>query len=235
MHAQIQFIAQLAEIDEQMDEFHQELGDLPGEVKDAEKKLRQKNSLVEETQSLLEELLDFRAKSGVMLEDLKTKEAKYAQQQFQVRNNREFDAITNEIENIRKERESINEKLRTSTVKEDNLRLILSQQQKDYDEVKSILDDKENQLKELSGSHSDEIRDLIHRRNELVTTIQPSIMEEYERIRTFHTDAAVKVRRNCCSGCFSAVPPQKLVEMRTKLDQIFTCEHCGRILITEGM
>ncbi|HRI31775.1 MAG TPA: hypothetical protein PLQ21_09605, partial [Candidatus Kapabacteria bacterium] len=86
-----------------------------------------------------------------MLEDLKTKEAKYAQQQFQVRNNREFDAITNEIENIRKERESINEKLRTSTIKEDNLRLILTQQQKDYEEVKSILDEKESQLKELSG------------------------------------------------------------------------------------
>ncbi|HRI30264.1 MAG TPA: C4-type zinc ribbon domain-containing protein, partial [Candidatus Kapabacteria bacterium] len=75
----------------------------------------------------------------------------------------------------------------------------------------------------------------IHRRTELTTTIQPNILEEYERIRTFHTDAAVKVRRNCCSGCFSAVPPQKLVEMRTKLDLIFTCEHCGRILITDGM
>lgn len=235
MHAQIQFIAQLAEIDEQMDEFHQELGDLPGEVKEAEKKLRQKNSLVEETQSLLDELLDFRAKSGHMLEDLKTRETKYAQQQFQVRNNREFDAITNEIENIRKEREHINEKLRTSTIKEDNLRLILSQQQKDYEEVKAILDEKESQLTELSGSHSEEIRNLIHRRTELTTTIKPSVLEEYERIRTFHTDAAVKVRRNCCSGCFSAVPPQKLVEMRTKLDLIFTCEHCERILITDGM
>jgi len=235
MQVQIQFIAQLAEIDEQMDEIHQELGDLPGEVKEAEKKLRQKNSLVEETQGLLDELLDFRSKAGVMLQELKDRETRYAQQQFQVRNNREFDAITNEIENIRKEREAINEKLRTSTVKEDNLRLILSQQQKEYDETREILTEKEAQLTELSGSHSDEVKDLIHRRAEIVGTVRPNLLEDYERIRTFHTDAAVKVRRNCCSGCFSAVPPQKLVEMRTKLDQIFTCEHCGRILIPEGI
>jgi predicted nucleic acid-binding Zn-ribbon protein len=226
-------LAELAAIDLQLDELHEDLGDLPKEVKDSERTVKTRTALAEETQQLLDELLTFRANAHIMLQEIKDKEAHYTEQQFQVRNNREFDAITKEIESLRENRNRINEEQRTSAVKEDNIRQILTQQQQDLADARELLADKERELEELSSGHNNEMKALVERRVELAKTIDSNPLADYERIRTFHTEAAVPLRKNCCSGCFSAVPAQKIVEIRNNLNKLFLCEHCGRILFPE--
>jgi predicted nucleic acid-binding Zn-ribbon protein len=228
-------LATLAEIDEILDELQEELGDLPQQVKEAEQVVRERTLLAEDTERMLKDVEDFKGRSHIRLQEIKDKEDHLASQQFNVRNNREFDAITHEIESLRQERNHIFDEQRTIGVKEENLRAILHQQQSELEESRAYLNDKEAELSEISQGHNDEIRDAMHRRHEVSNSIPEALLTEYERIRTFHRDAAVKVRRNSCSGCFNAVPPQKIVEMRNKdkANQLFMCEHCGRILIQD--
>jgi len=228
-------LAELAAIDTHLDELHEDLGDLPKEVKDCERTVKTRTALAEETQQLLNELLTFRANAHIMLQEIKDKEAQYTEQQFQVRNNREFDAITKEIENLREERNRINEEQRTSAVKEENILQILSQQKQDLADAQEVLTDKEKELEELSSGHNNELKGLMSKRVELTKAIDTAPLADYERIRTFHIEAAVPLRKNCCSGCFSAVPAQKIVEIRNNPNKMFLCEHCGRILFPEDM
>ena len=226
-------LATMSDIDSTLDDLKEELGDLPQQVKDAEEYVRAKSKHTEKATKDLKEIESFNSNSGNRLLEIKDKEDQLAQQQFNVRNNKEFDAITNEIEMLRDERNKIYDEQRTVGVKEENLTSILEESKKELEEAQKGLTRKEDELTSISHGHNDEILQQTKQRAELAQAITVSILAEYERIRTFHKDAAVKVKKNSCSGCFSKVPPQRIVEMRNKPDFMFLCEHCGRILLGE--
>lgn len=226
-------LATMSDIDSTLDDLKEELGDLPQQVKDAEEYVRAKSKHTEKATKDLKEIESFNSNSGNRLLEIKDKEDQLAQQQFNVRNNKEFDAITNEIEMLRDERNKIYDEQRTVGVKEENLTSILEESKKELEEAQKGLTRKEDELTSISHGHNDEILQQTKQRAELAQAISVSILAEYERIRTFHKDAAVKVKKNSCSGCFSKVPPQRIVEMRNKPDSMFLCEHCGRILLGE--
>ena len=226
-------LATMSDIDSTLDDLKEELGDLPQQVKDAEEYVRAKSKHTEKATKDLKEIESFNSNSGNRLLEIKDKEDQLAQQQFNVRNNKEFDAITNEIEMLRDERNKIYDEQRTVGVKEENLTSILEESKKELEEAQKELTRKEDELTSISHGHNDEILQQTKQRAELAQAISVSILAEYERIRTFHKDAAVKVKKNSCSGCFSKVPPQRIVEMRNKPDSMFLCEHCGRILLGE--
>ena len=226
-------LATMSDIDSTLDDLKEELGDLPQQVKDAEEYVRAKSKHTEKATKDLKEIESFNSNSGNRLLEIKDKEDQLAQQQFNVRNNKEFDAITNEIEMLRDERNKIYDEQRTVGVKEENLTSILEESKKELEEAQKGLTRKKDELTSISHGHNDEILQQTKQRAELAQAITVSILAEYERIRTFHKDAAVKVKKNSCSGCFSKVPPQRIVEMRNKPDSMFLCEHCGRILLGE--
>lgn len=227
---QMRAVAKLAGFDAQLDEIREDLGDLPNQVKAMEDAVRQKLTAVEEIQQQLDELLESRSRASISLQELLDREAKFSEQQFNVRNNREFDAITHEMEAIKVERSRINESQRTSAVKEENLRIVLGERQQLLADAQEDLAAKEKDLANHSLEHSAELKELMAGRREALAALKNSAIDEYDRIRTFHDDAAVSVRKNSCSGCFSKVPPQKVVEIRNHQDKIYFCEHCGRIL-----
>lgn len=235
MEQQINLLAQLAAVDAQLDELHDELGDLPQEVKKLEVSLREKVAAVEATQKNLSDLDHLRGTAHVTIQESLDKEQRLAQQQFQVKNNREFDAITREIEHLKTQRTEIEERIRTSGVREENLRTILAQQEQELDIVREKLADKESELAERSGDQNDELKKFIEMRLRLSGQIDDTLEAEYERIRTFHRNAAVAIKRNSCSGCYSAVPSQRIMEMKYQRDKLYTCEGCGRILFTEDV
>lgn len=226
-------ISDLSAIDIILDELNEDLGDLPQQVASAEDGFRERTLNIEATENTLKELEHFKSNSHIRLQEIKDKEDILAAQQFNVRNNREFDAITHEIEALRSERTKIFDEQRTVGVKEENLRSMIAEQQSELDEAKELLNDKEHQLSAITLGHNDEILSQTRQRISIISSMPIQATADYERIRTFHKDSAVKIRKNSCSGCFNAVPPQKIVEMRNKPDQMFLCEHCGRILISE--
>lgn len=232
--SQLQVLAKLSEVDVQLEELREELGDLPYEVEEMENNVRDRQQQVDETQKALDELLKFRADGRVRIQELKDREAKITEQQFQVRNNREFDAITKEIEESQGEQRQIDRDLASTHLKEENLRSILAQQEEHLSDAKERLGDKEKELQELSSDQNEEATTLIRQRSHLASQLPADILTNYERIREYHKDVVVAIRRGSCAGCFNTIPPQKVVEIRN-YKRIDTCEHCGRLLYPEDM
>lgn len=233
MENQLLYLASLSKIDQKLDELNDEYGDLPQKVKEQKAKVNELNKLVEETKQILEDVKNFIINSRITLNELKDKEEKLSKQQFKVRNNKEFDAISKEIEHSRTEFSRITTELRTVNVKEENLLLTLEQQVKDLNEAQAELDELLEEEKEISSNQNDELNELSKLKKSIKSKISKKNLEEYKRIRLLHKDAVVLIKKNSCSGCYSNVPPQKIVEIRNNLDHLFYCEHCGRILYPE--
>jgi len=233
METQIHFLTALSFIDGQLDELEEEFGDLPIRVAKIESKLEKQIKLVEETKRILDDVRKFTTDSKATLIELKDKEEKLAKKQFNVRNNKEFDAITKEIDHVKKEHSRILDELRTVGVKEENLKVMLETQKNDADETDAELVEAQKEYDEIASDTNDEVKLLKVKRKEIEAKIDKKYIEEYKRIRTQMNDAVVQVRRNSCSGCFNSVPPQIIVEIRNNLDTAYHCEACGRILSPE--
>lgn len=235
MSHQLFYLSELSKIDLELDELEEDFGDLPQQVRKLEDLVREKQAIVQDTTSILKGVRDFKTSSKITLSELKEKEAELTKKQFKVKNNREFDAITKEIDFIRKEYNKITEELRNSNLKEENLIKLLDEQKLDVKEAESELQEKQMELELISSDQNEILKDLRLQREQLIKKIEPSLLEQYKRVRHFHKDAVVKIKHNSCSGCYSIVPPQKIVEMRNDLDLIYTCENCGRIMYPEEL
>ncbi|MCO6466233.1 MAG: hypothetical protein J5I53_06425 [Bradyrhizobiaceae bacterium] len=235
MNEQITLLAQLAAIDMRLDELHDELGDLPREVKALELAVRDRLSAVEATKAKIDEIEQLRGTGHVTMQEMHDKEVKLADQQFQVKNNREFDAITKELEHIKQERSTLEDRIRTASVSEENLQATLDRSQAEYDEAKGRLQDKVAELEQLTGESNVELKKYIAMRLRVIAKLDDTLEAEYERIRTFHREATVPIKRDSCSGCYSAIPSQRIMEMKHNRDRMYTCENCGRILVTEDV
>lgn len=233
MRHQIYYLALVAVIDRHLDELHEEVGELPEQLRRARQAFERQQALVNETQSIIAELRAFRAKAHITIQELRDREHRLAEQQFRVRNNREFDALTREIQTVRAERERIEQELRNSVLKLENLESILQRQEEELAQAQQEVAELEHMLDLLSSNQSSDVVRLQEWRQRLLLKIRPEVVAEYERIRTFHRDALVPVRRESCSGCYSRITPQRLVEIRMYRDRIFRCENCGRILYPE--
>lgn len=234
MRAELQILAALTKIDMELADLQEELGDLPAEVKRLEKEVRQKQQVVDTTQQQLDEVLHKRSNLHVQIQEFHDKEKKLTEQQFQVRNNREFDAISKEIETLKQQLRDAERDIGVANVTEENIVRIFQEQKEDLEFSLTKLNDKEEELKVLSGNHNEEMTELLKQRATLTPQISEVLLIEYERIKEYHTNAAVPVRRNSCSGCFNSVPAQKLVEMRS-YKQMYRCEHCSRFIYPEDM
>jgi uncharacterized protein len=235
MSEQMTLLGKLAVIDSRLDELHDELGDLPAEVKTLENVVADKRGVVAATQARLEEIRHLRGNANVSKQEMADRETRLTEQQFQVKNNREFDAITKEIENIKHERAALDERLRTAEVTEENLQAMLDEQNADLAEAVEDLALKEKELEAMTGEHNDELKKYIGMRLAVIAKLDDTLEAEYERIRTFHREAAVAIRRDSCSGCFSAIPSQRIMEQKYNQEKLYICENCGRILLTESL
>ncbi|TNF43008.1 MAG: hypothetical protein EP311_04165, partial [Cytophagales bacterium] len=152
-------------------------------------------------------------------------------QQMNVRNNREYDAITKELElqdlEIQVSKKKIAEtgvKIDQKTADLDELSALMKDRQKDLDLKKEELDTI------VSESESEESK-LMAEREKALKKVEDRLAKSYEKIRANAKNglAVVMVKRGACGGCFNTVPPQRQADIREK-KKLIVCEHCGRIL-----
>eukprot|EP01107_Rhizomastix_libera_P010913 TRINITY_DN28249_c0_g1_i1.p1 TRINITY_DN28249_c0_g1~~TRINITY_DN28249_c0_g1_i1.p1 ORF type:complete len:250 (-),score=39.82 TRINITY_DN28249_c0_g1_i1:21-770(-) len=235
MIEKIKYIAALSFIDAELDEMQEEYGDLPARVKDKEDRFKECGRIVDETENILTEIKNFVSTAKVTLVELKEREDELTKQQFLVRNNKEFDAITKEIEHLKNEHEKLSARMRTEGVKEENILRILKDQIKDKEESEKDLEKINKEFEIISAEQSDDVKNFNRARKKIYLKLDTEFLNDYDRVRSFHKDAAVQMRKNSCAGCFSSVPSQKIVELRNNLNKMYTCENCGRILIPDEM
>jgi predicted nucleic acid-binding Zn-ribbon protein len=231
MKSQIKLLAGVAYIDRKLDDLKEEFGDLPEEIATKQEELSKAKALVDETDGILNDIKDFVKEAKVNLVKLKDREQELAKKQFDVKNNKEFDAITNEIKHIKEEHEELSIKMRKEGLKQENLESILLDQREKLNIVEREMEEMLQEEKDLASEQSDEKDFLASKRDKIESQISGDILSEYNRIRANHPDAAVPIVKGSCLGY--KIPPQKLVEIRNNMDRLYLDENSGRILIPE--
>ena len=221
----------LQTIDSKLDEIKKIRGDLPEEVRDLEDEVAGYETRVGKYKKDIASLEDEIAKNKQGKKDAEKAIARYKEQQLNVRNNREYDALTKEIELQNLEMELADKKSNEAnfkiTRKNDdikNTQAILDERQKD-------LDTKRNELNVIISESEDEESRMVAERDKQASLIEERLYKSYERIRANAMNglAVVMVKRGACGGCFNTVPPQRQADIRDK-KKIIVCEHCGRVL-----
>ena len=223
----------LQQVDTTLDELEELKGDLPVEVRELERRMSELQDQLTKLEKLMMDSFIQRDSTDNEILALKEKLEKYKTQQYQVRSNREYDALTREMDHatdsvakLEKDMEMLETK---GTVAKADIETTKIQVQ----ELGKILEEKRIALAEVSKATEDEERKYHHEREKLVVRINKEDLDTYERIRKARRGSAiVAVKRGACGGCFNKVPPQKLLELRQN-SNIYTCEHCGRIIVSD--
>jgi len=226
----------LQQIDSQIDRIRIVRGELPLEVEDLEDEIAgletRVDNHIQEVQSVEKQLHD----RQISIKDCQTLIKRYEEQQNNVRNNREYDALTKEIEF-----QSLEIQLAEKRIREFNAQLTTSREeiesaQKILSERRNDLDVKRNELSDIVTETELEEKALIHKSEEQQHFIEERLLTAYKRIRKNARNglAVVGVERDACGGCFSAIPPQRQLDIRLH-KKIIVCEYCGRILVDKEL
>jgi len=233
MDKDIKLLSKIAFLDKILDDFEDEFGDIPKQIKNKEADISHKKNQISETENIIDDLKNFIATSKKALAGLKEKEEKLSQQQFMVRNNKEFDAISLEVKNIKNEHEKLFTRMQSEGQKESNLDNLYASQKSELDLMLADLSQLNQQLDDLSMEHSDEVKEYNDFRKRLRKDISSDIYDIYATIRKKIIDAAVYVKKGSCNGCYRQIPQQVFIDMRNQHNRLFVCENCGRLLIPD--
>ena len=229
----LEFLIALQVVDKKLFYLEFSKGDLPITVAGLKKSIKKIEKKIESTKTAVEEIEKERIGTENLVELSQEKLKKYQTQLYDVTSNKEYDAITKEIETKSKEIEdgetSILEHLQT---KENNQNLF-DEFDQELTRLKSELKIKEKELGALIKATEKEVLKLNHQREKLVVRLKKPTLSRYERIKNAKSGVAVvPIKRDACGGCFKAIPPQKIVEV-SNLEQLIQCDVCGRILVPE--
>ena len=220
-------------VDNALDELEKLKGDLPSQKREIEDSIAGMESARNALESTMRDAFTSREKADDQIVELREKLERYKNQQHDVRNNREYDALTREMDlaaatitRLEKEVGILEGKgmLAKSDVATMDVQLA---------ELRIVLGEKEVALGEISKENEQEELKYRHEREKLLARIDKAHLQAYERIRKAKKGRAiVPVKRGSCGGCFARVPPQRILEIRQN-DKIHHCEHCGRIIISD--
>ncbi len=224
-------LTKLQEIDIELDELKKIRGALPDEVMDLEDEIAGYQTRIEKFNNELSELEESISGNKTAIKDAEKLIQKYEEQQMNVRNNREYDAITKEIELQQLEIQILEKRIKEYYAKIESKKEELEATQSILDERNKDLQSKKEELANIIEESEEEEANLLKNREKAGKKIEERLFKSYNRIRDNAKNglAVVPVKRGACGGCFNIVPPQKQAEIREK-KKLIVCEHCGRIL-----
>lgn len=227
----LEALLKLQTIDSALDSIKKMRGDLPEEVRDLEDEIAgietRINKFNREIASLEEEI----SKNRGNKKEAEKLVNKYKDQQMNVRNNREYDAISKEIELQQLEMELADKRVREFEFKILNKRDEVSETETRLSHRQKDLDAKRKELDVLiAESEEDEVK-YLKDRDKAVKHVEEHLLRPYNKLRGNFINglAVVMVKRGACGGCFNVVPPQRQADIKDK-KRIIVCEHCGRVL-----
>lgn len=232
MYERLKIIYQLQLIDDQLDELEELRGDLPNTVKDLEEKIDTVKENISKMEKEQKESLKKRDRNELDIEKLTENQKKFKSQLYQVRNNKEYDALTkeidhteNQIELLTKENDSLADLSKSLTVQIEEIKPML-------DELKQELKENKSDLKEIVKANEKEEARLLNQRKKIESEVKKSDLSAYMRIRKAKKGKAIAtIKRSACSGCHNVVPSQRQLEIRQN-NKLYLCEYCGRILVS---
>lgn len=229
---QLRALYKLQLVDSKIDKLRNIRGELPMEVHDLEDEIIGLETRIENTSNTIQELKQSIESYKAKIQECNVLLLKYESQQMHVKNNREYVAITKEMELQKLEIMAAEKRIKDIkaeiTEKEQNI----ENYKRDLNEKRKDLVEKEKELSEIISETSKEENEILKLREKASAEIEERLLKAYNKIRSTYQNklAVVPIERDACGGCFSQVPPQRQLDVRLHL-KIIACENCGRILI----
>ena len=232
----LQNLYELQRIDTEIDKIKTLRGELPLEVQDLEDEIAGLETRIE---NLKVELGELDKTSSTRKMDIKKAEEaikKYSEQLDNVRNNREFDALSKEIEYQKLEIELCEKRIKEAAADVKVKKKAIEDAQAVLAERKVDLEAKQKELEGIDEETSKEMESLTAQSEKAAAKIDDRLLAAYKRIRrNVHNGlAVVTVKRDACGGCFNRIPPQRQMDIRMN-KKIIVCEYCGRILVSNQL
>ena len=222
----------LQQIDSQVDKIKIVRGELPLEVEDLEDEIAGLETRIANFHKEEEDYKNSIEEQKGVIKDSQALITKYKEQQMNVRNNREYDSLSKELEFQNLEIEHAEKKINESKY---NIELLSTEIEKADEKLKDKridLEEKNNELKDIVEETVLEEDKLTNMSAENEKFIEDRLLSAYKRIRTNARNglAVVQIERDACGGCFNKIPPQHQLDIRVH-KKIIVCDYCGRILV----
>ena len=219
-------------IHSRIDEITSIRGELPLEVEDLEDEVAGLDKRLEKLKVNLTDIEDSIKSKKISIEDAKQLIEKYKTQQNNVRNNREYNSLSKEIEFQGLEIELAEKHIKEFKAQIIQKKEVIDQTERKIDERKNHLDHKRSELSEILNETQKEEEALIEKAADYEKKIEERLVKAYTRIRTNVKNglAIVPIERGASGGSYFTIPPQIQAEIASR-KKIITDEHSGRILV----
>jgi Zn-ribbon protein, possibly nucleic acid-binding len=203
-------------------------------VQDLDDELAGLRSRIEHINAEIDELNTLTKQRKREVDQAKILIANYKEQQNNVRNNREFDAISKEIEYQELEIELADKRLKEYAAGVKAKKAQLEEAEAVVEERTKDLEAKKAELESIEAETAAQVEDFARQADAAKARIDERLLAAYDRIRGNVRNglAVVTVKRDACGGCFNRIPPQRQVDIRQG-KKIIICEYCGRILVAD--
>ncbi|GAA4812465.1 zinc ribbon domain-containing protein [Litoribaculum gwangyangense] len=223
-------------IDSRIDEIRNVRGELPLEVRDLEDEVAGLNIRLEKLVASLEVIDNDIASKKNLIEESKSLIKKYSEQQKNVRNNREFNSLTKEVEFQELEIELAEKHIKEFKAQIEQKKEVIAETKERLKERETHLKHKKGELDAILAETEKEEEALISKSKEYKEQIEERLVAAYTRIRTNVKNglAVVPIERGASGGSFFTIPPQVQVEIASR-KKVITDEHSGRILVDAAL
>ncbi|MGF0098888.1 zinc ribbon domain-containing protein [Prevotella sp. SGI.027] len=207
-------------------------GELPLEVQDLEDEIAGLTTRMEKIKTDIDEFKKAIAQKKADITSAESSVERYKKQLDDVKNNREYDTLTKEIEFQSLEIELCNKKIKEALIKVEEKNADLAEADELMKDRMAALKEKKEELDEIMQETRDEEEKLKNKARELELTIEPRLLSSFKRIRKNSRNGLgiVYVQRDACGGCFNKIPPQRQLDIKMH-KKVIVCEYCGRIMI----
>ena len=226
----------LQQVDSKIDEIRAYRGNLPLEIQDIEDEIAGLETRIanfkEESKKHQKDISDYKIK----IKETEALIKKYEDQQNNVRNNREYDSLTKEIEYQQLDNQLSEKRIKEITAKDNDVATKVADAQLRLTELKTSLKEKKDELHSLVEGTEKEEEQLLQRSADCEKLVEDRLLVAYKRIRKNARNglAVVGIFDEACGGCFNRIPPQHQLDICTH-KKIIVCEYCGRILVDKGI
>ena len=228
----LKILYELQQIDSKIDEIKTLRGELPLEVQDLEDELAGLETRISNLKTEVDDLNEQISNKKVEIKNAQGLIAKYEEQQKNVRNNREYDSLSKELEYQTLEIELCEKRIKEFTQQVKDKKEVIEEAETKHAERSGDLQTKKAELDSIIQDTKKEEDELVRKSEAYQDLIEPRLLSAYKRIRGNARNglAVVTVNRDACGGCFNKIPPQRQLDIKMR-KKVIVCEYCGRILV----
>jgi predicted nucleic acid-binding Zn-ribbon protein len=226
----------LQQIDSQIDKIKIVRGELPLEVEDLEDEIAGLETRIANFQEEKDKFEQFITEKNGSIKESNALIKKYTEQQMNVRNNREYDSLTKEIEFQNLEIQLSEKKIKEAKFRIDSIEADMKDASEKLEMRQQDLAAKKSELTGIIAETEKEEDELVKKSQQNEELIEDRLLTAYKRIRKNARNglAVVQIERDACGGCFNKIPPQHQLDIKLH-KKIIVCEYCGRILVDEDI